>query len=182
MTNIIVALPKVEEAKVIKNILVRSGFSVTGICTTGAQAISQADGLNDGIVVCSYKLADMVYSELHECLPHGFEMLLMASARLIDECYGNDIVCLSMPLKTDDLINTVNMLVEGIERRRRKAKLKPKIRSAEEESAIKDAKEILMVRNHMTEEEAHRYLQKCSMDSGTNMVETSLMVLSMMRG
>lgn len=182
MTNIIVALPKVEEAKVIKNILVRSGFSVTGICTTGAQAISQADGLNDGIVVCSYKLADMVYSELHECLPHGFEMLLMASARLIDECYGNDIVCLSMPLKTDDLINTVNMLVEGIERRRRKAKLKPRVRSAEEESAIKDAKEILMVRNHMTEEEAHRYLQKCSMDSGTNMVETSLMVLSMMRG
>lgn len=182
MTNIIVALPKVEEAKVIKNILVRSGFSVTGICTTGAQAISQADGLNDGIVVCSYKLTDMVYSELHECLPHGFDMLLMASARLIDECYGNDIVCLSMPLKTDDLINTVNMLVEGIERRRRRAKAKPKVRSAEEENAIKEAKEILMVRNHMTEEEAHRYLQKCSMDSGTNMVETSLMVLSMMRG
>lgn len=180
MTNIIVALPKLEEAKVIKNILVRSGFSVTGICTTGAQAISQADGLNDGIVVCSYKLADMVYSELHECLPHGFEMLLMASARLIDECYGNDIVCLSMPLKTDDLINTVNMLVEGIERRRRRAKSKPKVRSAEEESAIKEAKGILMVRNHMTEEEAHRYLQKCSMDSGTNMVETALMVLSMM--
>lgn len=182
MTNIIVALPKMEEAKVVKNILVRNGFSVTGICTTGAQAISQADGLNNGIVVCGYKLADMVYSELHECLPQGFEMLLMASARLINECYGNDIVCLSMPLKTDDLINTVNMLAEEIERRRRRAKAKPKVRSTKEESAIKEAKEILMVRNHMTEEEAHRYLQKCSMDSGTNMVETSLMVLSLMRG
>ncbi|MCD7835101.1 MAG: ANTAR domain-containing protein [Lachnospiraceae bacterium] len=182
MTNIIVALPKMEEAKIIRNILVRSGFSVTGICTTGAQAVSQADGLSDGLVVCSYKLTDMVYSELHEYLPSGFEMLLMASARLIDECYGNDIVCLSMPLKTDDLINTVNMLVEGIERRRRRAKSKPKVRSAEEESAIKEAKEILMARNHMTEEEAHRYIQKCSMDSGTNMVETALMVLSMMRG
>lgn len=182
MTNIIVALPKMEEAKVVKNILVRNGFSVTGICTTGAQAISQADGLNNGIVVCGYKLADMVYSELHECLPQGFEMLLMASARLINECYGNDIVCLSMPLKTDDLINTVNMLAEEIERRRRRAKAKPKVRSTEEESAIREAKEILMARNHMTEEEAHRYLQKCSMDSGTNMVETSLMVLSMMRG
>ena len=182
MTNIIVALPKMEEAKVVKNILVRNGFSVTGICTTGAQTISQADGLNNGIVVCGYKLADMVYSELHECLPQGFEMLLMASARLINECYGNDIVCLSMPLKTDDLINTVNMLAEEIERRRRRAKAKPKVRSTEEESAIREAKEILMARNHMTEEEAHRYLQKCSMDSGTNMVETSLMVLSLMRG
>lgn len=37
-----------------------------------------------------------------------------------------------------------------------------------------------MVRNHMTEEEAHRYLQKTSMDSGTNLVETAQMVLSMM--
>ena len=37
-----------------------------------------------------------------------------------------------------------------------------------------------MERNHMDEEEAHRYLQKCSMDSGTNLAETAQMVLSMM--
>lgn len=181
MTNIIVVLPKIEDAKGIKNLLVRSGFAVTGICTTGAQAINQADGLNDGIVICSYKLMDMVYSELRECLPHGFEMLLMASQNLIQDCYGNDIVCLSMPLKVNDLINTVGMMVEGIERRRRKARLKPKTRSSAEEAAIKAAKELLMARNHMTEEEAHRYLQKCSMDSGTNIVETAQMVLSMMK-
>ena len=39
-----------------------------------------------------------------------------------------------------------------------------------------------MARNNMTEEEAHRYIQKCSMDSGTNMVETAQMVLSIMNG
>ena len=103
-------MPKLEEAKGVKNILVRSGFQVTGICTTGTQAISQADGLNDGIVICSYKLADMIYTELHEDLPEGFEMLLMASQNLISECYGNGIVCLSMPLKVQDLINTVNLM------------------------------------------------------------------------
>ena len=37
MTNIIVVLPKLEEAKGVKNILVRSGFQVTGICTTGTE-------------------------------------------------------------------------------------------------------------------------------------------------
>ena len=37
-----------------------------------------------------------------------------------------------------------------------------------------------MERNHMSEEEAHRYLQKSSMESGTNIVETAEMVLSMM--
>ncbi len=181
MTNIIVVLPKLEDAKSIKNILVRNGFRVTGICTTGAQAISQADGLHDGIIICSYKLMDMVYSELHEYLPAGFEMLLMASQHLINECYGNDIVCLSMPLKVNDLISTVGMMTEEIERRRRRNRLKPKVRSAEEEASIQEAKELLMARNHMTEEEAHRYLQKSSMDSGTNLVETAQMVLSMMK-
>ncbi|BDF15193.1 ANTAR domain protein [[Clostridium] scindens ATCC 35704] len=45
---------------------------------------------------------------------------------------------------------------------------------------IRQAKELLMARNNMSEEEAHRYLQKSSMDSGTNMVETAQMVLSIM--
>ena len=38
-----------------------------------------------------------------------------------------------------------------------------------------------MERNHMTEEEAHRYIQKCSMDSGTSLTETARMVLSMIK-
>ncbi len=32
----------------------------------------------------------------------------------------------------------------------------------------------------MTESEAHRYIQKCSMDSGTNLVETAQMILALM--
>lgn len=181
MTNIIVVLPKLEDAKGIKNVLVRSGFQVTSVCTTGAQAISQADGLHDGIVICSYKLVDMMYDQLQECLPYGFEMLLMASRNVINECYGNGIVCLSMPLRVNDLVNTVNMMTDNILRRRRKKRLQPKVRSTEEETVIGQAKELLMSRNHMDEEEAHRYLQKCSMDSGTNLVETAQMVLSMMK-
>lgn len=181
MTNIIVVLPKIEEAKSVKSVLVRGGFNVVGICTTGAQAISQADGLNDCIIVCSYKLQDMIYSELHECLPYGFELLVLASSRLINECYGNGIVCLSLPLKTHDLFDTVNMMVEGIERRRRKKRLVPHKRDEKEEAVIKEAKEVLMARNHMTEDEAHKYLQKNSMDSGTNIVETAQMILSMMK-
>lgn len=181
MTNIIIALPKLDNAKSIKNILVRSGIQVTGICTTGAQALSQADSLHDGILICNYKLADMMYDHLHECLPAGFEMLLMASQAVISECYGNDIVCLSMPLQVNDLINTVNMMADNIERRRRKKRLQPKVRSAEEEAVLTEAKTLLMERNHMTEQEAHRYLQKCSMDSGTNMVEAAEMVLTMMK-
>ena len=39
-----------------------------------------------------------------------------------------------------------------------------------------------MSRNNLTEEEAHRYIQKRSMNNGTDMVETALMILSLMDG
>ena len=52
-------------------------------------------------------------------------------------------------------------------------------RSERETRLIEKAKELLMERNNMSETEAHRYIQKCSMDSGTNMVETAQMVISL---
>lgn len=181
MTSIIVALPKVDDAKNMKNLLVRSGYSVEAVCTSGAQALAQADNLNDGIVICGYKLADMLYSELHDSLPPGFEMLLMASQRFLMECRDNDIVCLSMPFKLNDLVNTVEMMSNSIAYKRRKRREKPKQRNPEEVALINDAKLLLMNRNNMTEEEAHRYIQKTSMDNSTSMVETAQMVLTIMR-
>ncbi len=35
-----------------------------------------------------------------------------------------------------------------------------------------------MERNHLSEEEAHKYIQKLSMDSGNNLVETAEMILA----
>ncbi|MDE5679840.1 MAG: ANTAR domain-containing protein [Lachnospiraceae bacterium] len=181
MVNIVVVFPQQENARSIRNILVKNGFHVVGVCVTGTQAVSQMDGLNGGIVVCGYKMADMLYSQLHELLPTGFEMLLMASGQHLNECLGNDIVCLSMPLKVHELVSTVGMMAENQERRRRRQRALPKQRNQEEKAVIKEAKALLMERNNMTEEEAHRYLQKCSMDSATNMTETAAMVLEMMK-
>ena len=76
-------------------------------------------------------------------------------------------------------MQTVNMLLDTLERRKRKRKLKPRARSDEDKMAISRAKEILMENHGMTEEEAHRYLQKRSMDSGTNLAEMARMVLEM---
>ena len=183
MTGVIVVLPKIDDAKNMKNLLVRNGITVAGACTTGAQAITLADNLNDGIILCGYILTDMLYAQLHEYLPPGFEMLLIASTHIINGgMVEREIICLSMPLKVHDLINTIDMMIQSVERRRRRLKAKPKERNAKEMELIKDAKEVLMNRNHMTEEEAHKYIQKCSMDSGTNMVETAQMVLTMMKG
>lgn len=124
----------------------------------------------------------MMYTELANCLPTHFEMLLMASQRVLSEGVGSGIMSVAMPLKVQDLLNTLEMMVANAERRRKKRKTMPKVRSDEDRKVLDEAKALLMERNGMTEEEAaHRYIQKCSMDSGTNLVETAEMVLSMMK-
>ena len=62
----------------------------------------------------------------------------------------------------------------------RKEKKKPKLRSEKEQNYISNAKMMLMQRNHLSEDEAYRYIQKSSMDSGTNMVETAQMLLMLL--
>ncbi len=62
----------------------------------------------------------------------------------------------------------------------KKERAKPKVRSARNSTSSMVPKSLLIERNHMTESEAHRYMQKCSMDSGTNLVETAQMVLTLL--
>ncbi|MBB2183820.1 ANTAR domain-containing protein [Lachnospiraceae bacterium MD1] len=177
MYSIIVGFPKLQDAINIKNLLIRNGYDVSEPCTTGAQVISLANELDEGIVLCGYRFSDMHYSELNSYLPKGFEMLLILSPERLAYCQNNDIICLPMPVKTHDLMNTLQMMTYQYRMRKKKEKGRHKERTEEEKAIIQKAKLVLMHRNNMTEEEAHRYLQKSSMNSGTNMTETAEMVL-----
>ncbi len=179
MTNIIVAFAKPDIARNIKKILMQNGYHVNAVCMTGAQALQCASELGGGIIVCGYRFVDMMYIELHEYLPAEFEMLLVASPANCGIRDIENLVCLSTPLKVNELLQTMEMMDYTITRRKKKARKKPKQRSQEEAAFIEEAKVLLMERNNLSEEEAHRYMQKRSMDNGTGMVETAQMILSL---
>ena len=82
-----------------------------------------------------------------------------------------------MPIKAADLVDTVNLMYDKLYYQMKRAKAKPAIRTEEEKQVITHAKLMLMQQKGMTEEEAHKYLQKKSMDNGTNLVETAHMIL-----
>lgn len=179
MINIIVAFPKVENAESIKRILIRSGFSVDAVATTGAQALQSANALDGGVLICGSRFADMMYQELYEYLPANFQMLLVASPDVCNERSISDLMCLAMPLKVHELVHTLEMISYSVSRKKKKEK--PGKRSEKDEKLLTYAKGLLMERNNMTEEEAHRYIQKRSMDNGTGLVETAQMILSLMK-
>ncbi len=180
MTNIVVAFSKRENAVNIRNILTRSGVKVSAVCLTGSKVLQHAEMWNQGIVICGTRLQDMPYTELRELLPAGFEILLIApSDRWIDSL-PEGIVGLPSPLKAYDLLNTIEMMSQAQESRRKKRRETARKRSRGEQQVIEQAKALLMERNGMSEEEAHRYLQKTSMEGGRNMTESAQMVLSVM--
>ncbi len=178
MSVVIVVLPKLDDAKKVKKILQSHGFSKVFACATASMALQEVNEHENGLVISGYHLKDMYYRELWECLPRTFELVLMGSAHVVAEA-GSGILSLTTPLKVYDLVNTVEMVLRQMERRLKKGR-KPKIRSEREENYIKNAKMLLMERNHLTEEEAHRYIQKSSMDNATNMVETAQMILTLL--
>ena len=179
MTNIIVVFAKIEEAKSVKNILVKNGFSVTAVCSSGAQALSYADEFHYGVIISGFRLVDMICMELKNNLPVGFDMLVMAPQRVLSEVSGTGIMGLAMPLKVHELISTVGMMSQEVLRRKKKQREKPKVRNTEDEAIIESAKLLLMERNKMTEDEAHRYLIKRSMDNSVSLVETAQMLLAL---
>jgi response regulator NasT len=120
----------------------------------------------------------MGYEELSTYLPAGVNMLLLTKDAGL-EPFSSNIIKLLMPFKSDDLIDTLRMLIPGsfsFGRRAKPPKPKPQ-RSDEEKKLIEKAKVTLMDRNGMTEPEAFRYIQKTSMDMGRTMIESAQMIL-----
>lgn len=188
MRNIIVAFADHPAAQKIRTILTYNGFTVAGVCTSGAQVLSLARRLQDGgVILCPYKFNDMNTEFLAEQLSpeYDFLMLLHSGDAVIDGERG--IYSLQLPLRKSDLIDSVRMLLttrqlrqvrsdstkteEGARHEERQE------RSREEKQLIEKAKIILMERNGLTEDQAHRFLQKCSMDNGKKMVDTSRAII-----
>ena len=181
MSNIVIAFPKKEVAQNIRKILSQSGYSVQAVCSTGAQALASVNNLENGILICGSRFIDMMYMEIHDYLPPEFQMLLIASPTSIQEREVENLVCLELPMKVHELLQTLEMMEGQIRRRRKRFRSIPRQRSEEDRQMIEQAKALLMDRNKFSEEEAHRYIQKRSMENGSGLVEVAQMILSLMQ-
>ena len=167
MADIIIAFPKINDAKNLRRLLIRNGYDVNAICDSGAEVMEAVNRLDGGVVISGYRFSDMYFVELNEYLPKGFQLLLLASPEKLADISGQD------------LLTTLDMMLLEYRRFKKKQKAKPPARSEEQKKIIAAAKELLMERNQLTEDEAHHYIQRLSMDSGNKMVETAEMIIEL---
>lgn len=178
MGGIIVALPKEEDAKNICDILRRRGLEVSAVCTTGSSVLSSLNRFEHGVLICTKRFSDMHYTEINNYLPKYFEMILLATPTIIANC-PVEIKTIALPFRPIELCNTVEMMLANQRRKIKKNKSLPKKRSESDQNYINNAKMLLMTAHNMTEQEAFRYIQKNSMDSGTDMAEMAQMIITM---
>ena len=110
MSELVVAFPKMEDAKAIKNILAKNGFRVAGLSQSAAGAIQLCDSYGSGILICAYQFADMMFEEVRENLNPNFQMILLCSKARLNENLPDNVFFLPMHLKVHDFIDTVYMI------------------------------------------------------------------------
>ena len=174
MEQVIVAFESTKSALRVKEILESSGTASCILCASAGQVRRTVHKLHITAVVCGFKLADPPAEALFADLPPSCAMLVLAPQNLLDLLQEEDIFRQAAPVSRSDLTASVRMLLQM--GRRLERILRPR-RSEEEQAVIQQAKAVLMDRNGMTEEEAHRFLQKTSMDHGSKLIQTAQMVL-----
>ncbi len=171
----IVAFARESNSSKIRDILESAGAASCLICRNAAEVKRVIHKRKIRIVICGFRLPDETCQEMYQDLPDFCSMLMIASQSSLDLCEDDDIVKLAAPVGRDELLSTVGRMVQFSLDELRKSHAP---RSEEEQLLIDQAKEMLMRSQGMTEEQAHRFLQKKSMDNGIKLAETARMILS----
>ena len=176
MQTVIVAFEGNTNSAKVKEILESGGEFSCLVCRSAADVKRAAHKHHPCIIVCGFKLADETCENLFHDLPGGCFMLMVGSQAKLELSEAEGIFKLQSPIQRGELLASVRMLVQ-FQRYIPKEK-GPARRGEEERRLIAQAKAVLMDRHGMTEEQAHRFLQKQSMDNGAKMTDTARLVLA----
>ncbi len=174
MDQIIVAFESERTCRRIKDILESSGTASCLLCRTGDQVRRCANKRHITVAVCGYKLGEETAEEILADLPPACSLLLLAPRDRLELARSSGLFSLPAPTSRSELIASVRMLLQLGYRQGRPACPE---RDREERELIQTAKQLLMERLGLTEEQAHHFLQKKSMDSGQKLSHTARMVL-----
>lgn len=175
MDTVIVAFEKESLSRKFCDLLESSGTANCLICTSGSQVRRVLSSQTIYCVIVSYRLSDGPAEWLCSDLPPSCSLLMVGPQYLLDSCSNNDIFKLSTPVRKEEAISTVSLLNQFGHRMERF--VRPRRTEAEEE-LVSQAKAVLMSRYGMNEDEAHRTMQKRSMNAGCRLVQTARKILA----
>ncbi len=183
MKSVIVAFSNPLLANWATAILSRNGYSVEYACKTAGDVARVADFCTSLVVVSGFQFPDMTAEGLMGILDGRLAMVTVLLPHQRDLVERSDLITVPYPVATLDLLQAVQLVERNAAQNAAtrgaapSGKTRPHDRPAEEKLQILKAKEIMMDRFQMTESQAHRFLQKSSMDRGLKLIDAARMVI-----
>ena len=174
--TVIVAFENGANSARIREILESEGEFSCLTCRSAAEVKRAVHKQHRSIIVCGFKLADETCEELFHDLRSDCFMLMVGPRARLELSENEGIFKLQSPIRRGELLASVRMLAQF--QRYVPREKEPVRRGEEEQKLIARAKAVLMDRHGMTEEQAHRFLQKQSMDNGAKLTDTARLVLA----
>jgi response regulator NasT len=171
--DIFIAFANKKTAMTIAKIILSESFDVSSVVLTANDLKKKISYYDGGIIVCGCRFTDDNINNMIEEIPESFKIILLGTPEQLQYCYDSRLFKLAVPLNKADLVSYLGMLVNKQPRRKGAEQ-----RTQEERMLINKAKRFLISRYQMTEPQAHRYLEKKSMDTGRPLVEIAKSIVS----
>lgn len=170
--NIFIAFSNKKTAVSIAKIVIANRMNAVCITTSLAELRKSILPYENGTVICGCHFKDGYIAHFIDDVPENINIIVVGSRSQLEELESERIFKLAVPLQKMDLVCSLNMLSSMDNYMRLKA------RDPEEEKLLLRAKRILIGRYSMTEEQAHRYIQKKSMDTGKKLSDIAKIIIS----
>lgn len=171
MERVVLAFSREEIAQKIKHMLDGTGYEVCAVCCSEYELLRYTADLDVALVIMGYKLGGELADNIAAELPPGIKLISIVKAENRGMIENDEIFVLPLPVNRQSLLSAIEIFLGAIDRRR-KTRRDPK-----EEKIIDRAKLYLMEKHRMTEEQAHRFIQKRSMDTGAKFIDTARLIL-----
>jgi response regulator NasT len=171
MTKFAVAFHDGETAERIASLLRESGYDVIRTCSSADEVRRTFRMIQDGVLIAGVRLKNRSLDEVAADLSGHVEILCLCRPDQFAQISSEKIFRQAMPVSKSVLIAWADMLAQLHYQRM------PRRPEADREM-IRRAKEHIMEQKQMDETEAHRYLQRLSMNLGQPMSEIAERILN----
>ncbi len=172
--NLFIAFDNKKVSLSVAKILLSNGIKVNKIAESVSDILYVNRYYNSGIIITGYCFDNQYINDIIDHIHGNFNVICIGKREQLEFCDDDRIFKLAVPLNKTDLLCSVEMLMT-IE-----TGYKPKAhKSQSDERLIQRAKQALIDIYSMSEEQAHRYMQKKSMDTGRKLADIARIILEL---
>ncbi|MGN0467572.1 MAG: ANTAR domain-containing protein [Acutalibacteraceae bacterium] len=173
MRNIIIAGSASKLIAVLDKMLCQSDIRYQYVCKSASEILALTNEISNAVLVCG-PLKDIPSIYLAKNLPDTWDVILLLSSNAPFPYYVSNIIPVNLPINRMELIETILSVAEDSSETYGAKSTAKKVRPKEERELIEKAKAIIMEERKLCESDAHKLLQRYSMNLGITMQQAAL--------